>query len=87
MLLLPHEKKVQQNPKQVLAYSLKNTQHDHKVKDNCIYLDMKIISARWYVMGYEAEFGKLSASAYIEPLSPGDAAGHDTRTSSTAAGA
>lgn len=47
----------------------------------------KIIGARWYVKGYEAEFGKLNTSDGAEFLSPRDAAGHGTHTSSTAAGA
>lgn len=51
---------------------------------NC---NRKIIGARWYSKGYEAEFGKLNASDTTEYLSPRDAAGHGTHTSSTAAGA
>ena len=46
----------------------------------------KIIGARWYVKGYEAEFGKLNTSDGVEYLSPRDAAGHGTHTASTAAG-
>ncbi|KAJ4966433.1 hypothetical protein NE237_018282 [Protea cynaroides] len=51
---------------------------------NC---NRKIIGARWYLKGYEAEFGKLNTSGMIEFLSPRDAVGHGTHTSSTAAGA
>ncbi|ONK58829.1 uncharacterized protein A4U43_C08F170 [Asparagus officinalis] len=47
----------------------------------------KIIGARWFVKGYEAEFGKLNTSDVTEFLSARDAAGHGTHTSSTAAGA
>lgn len=49
--------------------------------------DRKIIGARWYSKGYEAEFGKLNPNEGIEFLSPRDASGHGTHTSSTAAGA
>ncbi|XP_059647607.1 subtilisin-like protease SBT3.9 [Cornus florida] len=47
----------------------------------------KIIGARWYAKGYEAEFGKIDTSDGFEFLSPRDASGHGTHTSSTAAGA
>lgn len=47
----------------------------------------KIIGARWYVKGYEAEFGRLNTSDVTEFLSARDAVGHGTHTSSTAAGA
>lgn len=47
----------------------------------------KIIGARWYLKGYEAEFGELNRSESVEFLSPRDAAGHGTHTASTAAGA
>uniref|UniRef100_A0A1D1XBY5 Subtilisin-like protease SDD1 n=1 Tax=Anthurium amnicola TaxID=1678845 RepID=A0A1D1XBY5_9ARAE len=50
---------------------------------NC---NRKIIGARWYVKGYEAEFGKLNTSDMVEFLSPRDALGHGTHTSSIAAG-
>ncbi|KAK7264239.1 hypothetical protein RJT34_31845 [Clitoria ternatea] len=50
------------------------------------HCNRKIIGARWYVKGYEAEFGKLNTSDGVEYLSPRDAAGHGTHTSSTAAG-
>lgn len=50
------------------------------------YNDRKIIGARWYIKGYEAEFGKLNTSDGVEYLSPRDASGHGTHTSSTAAG-
>lgn len=49
-------------------------------------ISRKIIGARWYSKGYEAEFGNLSTSDEFEYLSPRDAAGHGTHTSSTAAG-
>lgn len=51
---------------------------------NC---NKKIIGARWYVKGYEAELGSLNRSAGPEFLSPRDAVGHGTHTASTAAGA
>ncbi|OVA20401.1 Peptidase S8/S53 domain [Macleaya cordata] len=51
---------------------------------NC---NRKIIGARWYIKGYEAEFGSLNTSGSVEFLSPRDAVGHGTHTSSTAAGA
>ncbi|GFY89720.1 subtilisin-like serine endopeptidase family protein [Actinidia rufa] len=47
----------------------------------------KIIGARWYVKGYDAEFGKLNTSGGVDFLSPRDATGHGTHTSSIAAGA
>jgi subtilisin family serine protease len=49
-------------------------------------LGRKIIGARWYIKGYEAEFGKLNTSDGDEFLSPRDAGGHGTHTSSTATG-
>ncbi|KAK1262311.1 Subtilisin-like protease [Acorus gramineus] len=52
-------------------------------RSNC---NRKIIGARWYIKGYEAEFGKLNTSNTIEFLSARDAVGHGTHTSSTAAG-
>ncbi|CAN6480959.1 unnamed protein product [Victoria cruziana] len=51
---------------------------------NC---NRKIIGARWYVKGYNAEVGKLNTGGGVEFLSPRDALGHGTHTSSTAAGA
>ncbi|XP_052193695.1 subtilisin-like protease SBT3.9 isoform X2 [Diospyros lotus] len=53
-------------------------------RSNC---NRKVIGARWYVKGYEIEFGKLNTSDAVEFLSPRDASGHGTHTSSTAAGA
>ncbi|XP_057861642.1 subtilisin-like protease SBT3.9 isoform X2 [Cryptomeria japonica] len=50
---------------------------------NC---NRKIIGARWYIKAYEAEFGPLNRSSVREFLSPRDALGHGTHTSSTAAG-
>ncbi|XP_058735117.1 subtilisin-like protease SBT3.5 isoform X2 [Vicia villosa] len=50
------------------------------------HCNRKIIGARWYIKGYEAEFGKLNTSDGVEYLSPRDASGHGTHTSSTAAG-
>jgi subtilisin family serine protease len=50
------------------------------------YNGRKIIGARWYIKGYEAEFGKLNTIDGVEYLSPRDASGHGTHTSSTAAG-
>lgn len=54
---------------------------------NHSHCNRKIIGARWYVKGYEAEFGKLNTSDGIEFLSPRDAVGHGTHTASTASGA
>ncbi|KAF5448899.1 hypothetical protein F2P56_029391 [Juglans regia] len=56
-------------------------------KFNSSHCNRKIIGARWYVKGYEAEFGKMNTSDGVEYLSPRDASGHGTHTSSTAAGA
>lgn len=42
------------------------------------YNGRKIIGARWYIKGYEAEFGKLNTSDGVEYLSPRDASGHGT---------
>ncbi|KAK2435276.1 Subtilase family protein [Trifolium repens] len=50
------------------------------------HCNRKIIGARWYIKGYEAEFGKLNTSNGVEYLSPRDASGHGTHTSFTAAG-
>lgn len=50
-------------------------------------MDRKIIGARWYIKGYEADFGKLNTSGGVEFLSPRDAVGHGTHTASIAAGA
>ncbi|KAG9442891.1 hypothetical protein H6P81_018745 [Aristolochia fimbriata] len=54
------------------------------VSSNC---NRKIIGARWYIKGYEAEFGHLNTSDAFEFLSPRDAVGHGTHTASIAAGA
>ncbi|KAK9164286.1 hypothetical protein Syun_005188 [Stephania yunnanensis] len=56
-------------------------------KFNLSNCNRKIIGARWYIKGYEAENGKLNTSDVVEFLSPRDAVGHGTHTSSTAAGA
>lgn len=53
---------------------------------NRSHCNRKIIGARWYIKGYEAEFGKLNTSDGDEFLSPRDAGGHGTHTSSTATG-
>ncbi|KDP41723.1 hypothetical protein JCGZ_26741 [Jatropha curcas] len=53
---------------------------------NHSHCNRKIIGARWYIKGYEAEIGKLDTSDVLEYLSPRDARGHGTHTSSTAAG-
>ncbi|XP_020239439.1 subtilisin-like protease SBT3.5 isoform X2 [Cajanus cajan] len=50
------------------------------------HCNRKIIGARWYIKGYEAEIGKLNTSDGVEYLSSRDASGHGTHTSSTAAG-
>ncbi|XP_075488536.1 subtilisin-like protease SBT3.6 isoform X1 [Primulina tabacum] len=46
----------------------------------------KIIGARWYVKGYKAELGELITENGTEFMSPRDASGHGTHTSSIAAG-
>lgn len=56
-------------------------------KFNRSHCNRKIIGARWYIKGYEAEFGNLSTSDGFEFRSPRDAVGHGTHTASTAAGA
>ncbi|MFS7931811.1 putative cucumisin [Helianthus anomalus] len=43
-----------------------------------------IVGARWYVKGYKAEFGNLDTTDGSEFLSPRDAYGHGTHTSSIA---
>ncbi|KAJ9132803.1 hypothetical protein P3X46_033636 [Hevea brasiliensis] len=53
---------------------------------NHSHCNRKIIGARWYIKGYEAEFGKINTSDWAEFLSPRDAGGHGTHTSSTATG-
>lgn len=50
-------------------------------------MDRKLIGARWYIKGYEAEFGSLDTEGGAEFLSARDAEGHGTHTSSIAAGA
>ncbi|XP_073011945.1 subtilisin-like protease SBT3.5 isoform X2 [Typha latifolia] len=55
-------------------------------KFNVSNCNRKIIGARWYIKGYEAEYGKLNTSDMFEFLSARDAVGHGTHTSSTAAG-
>ncbi|BFG41413.1 hypothetical protein CerSpe_276870 [Prunus speciosa] len=56
-------------------------------KFNRSHCNRKIIGARWYIKGYEAEFGNLNTSDGFEFRSPRDAGGHGTHTASTAAGA
>nr|CAB3457680.1 unnamed protein product [Digitaria exilis] len=51
---------------------------------NC---NRKIIGAKWYVKGYEAEYGKMNTTDIYEFMSARDAVGHGTHTASTAAGA
>ncbi|CAI0424438.1 unnamed protein product, partial [Linum tenue] len=53
---------------------------------NTSHCNRKLIGARWYIKGYEAEFGKVDTSDGVEFLSPRDAGGHGTHTSSTATG-
>lgn len=50
-------------------------------------MDRKIIGARWYIKGYEAEFGSLDTGNGSEYLSARDAEGHGTHTSSVVSGA
>ncbi|PWZ39372.1 Subtilisin-like protease SBT3.6 [Zea mays] len=51
---------------------------------NC---NRKIIGAKWYIRGYEAEYGKMNTTDIYEFMSARDAVGHGTHTASTAAGA
>lgn len=51
---------------------------------NC---NRKIIGAKWYIKGYEAEYGKMNTTDIYEFMSARDAVGHGTHTASTAAGA
>ncbi|XP_057969305.1 subtilisin-like protease SBT3.9 [Malania oleifera] len=53
---------------------------------NQSHCNNKVIGARWYIKGYEAEYGKMNRSETNEYLSPRDADGHGTHTSSTALG-
>ncbi|XP_057952896.1 subtilisin-like protease SBT3.6 [Malania oleifera] len=46
----------------------------------------KIIGARWYIKGYEAENGKFDPNKFGDFLSARDTQGHGTHTASTAAG-
>lgn len=51
------------------------------------HCNRKVIGARWFVNGFLAEYGQpLNTSGDQEYLSPRDANGHGTHTSSTAAG-
>ncbi|XWS50190.1 hypothetical protein CRYUN_Cryun12cG0067800 [Craigia yunnanensis] len=51
------------------------------------HCNRKIIGARWYIDGFLAEYGQpLNTSEDPEYLSPRDANGHGTHTSSTASG-
>ncbi|CAI9103723.1 OLC1v1002262C3 [Oldenlandia corymbosa var. corymbosa] len=52
-------------------------------QSNC---NRKIIGARWYIKGFQAEIGNISTEDGAEFLSARDATGHGTHTSSTAAG-
>ncbi|KAH6789400.1 hypothetical protein C2S51_004406 [Perilla frutescens var. frutescens] len=54
---------------------------------NLSHCNRKLIGARWYYKGYEAEFGSLDTDGGAEFLSARDAEGHGTHTSSIAAGA
>ncbi|XP_066160327.1 subtilisin-like protease SBT3.6 isoform X4 [Oryza sativa Japonica Group] len=56
-------------------------------KFNASNCNRKIIGAKWYVKGYEAEYGKMNTSDIYEFMSARDAVGHGTHTASTAAGA
>ncbi|XVE64574.1 hypothetical protein DITRI_Ditri07aG0111300 [Diplodiscus trichospermus] len=52
-----------------------------------IHCNRKIIGARWFIDGFLADYGKpLNTSEDPEYLSPRDANGHGTHTSSTASG-
>ncbi|XP_044950390.1 subtilisin-like protease SBT3.6 [Hordeum vulgare subsp. vulgare] len=51
---------------------------------NC---NRKIIGAKWFIKGYQAEYGKMNTADIHEYMSARDAVGHGTHTASTAAGA
>ncbi|VAI20216.1 unnamed protein product [Triticum turgidum subsp. durum] len=51
---------------------------------NC---NRKIIGAKWFLKGYQAEYGKMNTTDIHEYMSARDAVGHGTHTASTAAGA
>ncbi|KAK9275702.1 hypothetical protein L1049_022969 [Liquidambar formosana] len=54
---------------------------------NSTHCNRKIIGARWFIDGFLAEYGQsLNTSGNKEFLSPRDANGHGTHTSSTAGG-
>ncbi|XP_057972825.1 subtilisin-like protease SBT3.9 [Malania oleifera] len=56
-------------------------------KFNLSNCNRKIIGARWYVKGYEAQYGNVNSSDWDDLLSPRDQNGHGTHVASTAAGA
>ncbi|XP_057972827.1 subtilisin-like protease SBT3.9 [Malania oleifera] len=56
-------------------------------KFNLSNCNRKIIGARWYVEGYEAQYGNVNSSDWDDLLSPRDLNGHGTHVASTAAGA
>ncbi|CAH2046283.1 unnamed protein product [Thlaspi arvense] len=53
---------------------------------NSSHCNRKIIGARYYARGYERYYGPFDAAANKDFLSPRDADGHGTHTSSTAVG-
>uniref|UniRef100_A0A7N0UL27 Peptidase S8/S53 domain-containing protein n=2 Tax=Kalanchoe fedtschenkoi TaxID=63787 RepID=A0A7N0UL27_KALFE len=53
---------------------------------NSSHCNKKIIGARYFVSGIEAEYGLFNTSGGEEYMSPRDANGHGTHTASTAAG-
>ncbi|KAJ7532583.1 hypothetical protein O6H91_13G011000 [Diphasiastrum complanatum] len=53
---------------------------------NATNCNRKLIGARYYIKGYEAENHHLNLTALGDFLSPRDSSGHGTHTSSTAAG-
>nr|GEW58073.1 subtilisin-like protease SBT3.18 [Tanacetum cinerariifolium] len=54
--------------------------------DPCTACNLKLIGARYYLKGYEQEYGTLNTSGASEYRSPRDANGHGTHTASTAVG-
>ncbi|XP_057972828.1 subtilisin-like protease SBT3.9 [Malania oleifera] len=56
-------------------------------KFNLSNCNRKIIGARWYIKGYEAQYENVNSTGWGDLLSPRDLNGHGTHVASTAAGA